>query len=236
MTPDILPFLLEADRRRPDLRITNTSMAAFELLQLTLALAGPDWQHVGKTRLDGSQVAPPGFVPFEMVLTRPDGQPVTERVTGVSQDAAWHVPSRRQIKVIAFSAANDPGPWEHGPAKLTPYEIDPVHYRWHNPAVPQFGHVAEPLPTPRPQPTPPPSRVLPKVEAYQQLLALNAFYAADDGLQRAGGLVRFDDQGRTIADMEAIAQWFYQLVIEGIPLEQVFTQIRASQEWRSKHP
>jgi hypothetical protein len=39
-----------------------------------------------------------------------------------------------------------------------------------------------------------------------------------------------------VADMEAIAQWFYQIVVDGVPLEDVFTQIRASHEWQSKHP
>jgi hypothetical protein len=77
--------------------------------------------------------------------------------------------------------------------------------------------------------------VLPKGEAYMVLQALNAFYAAPEGLQRPGGLIRFDDQGRSVADMEAIAQWFYQLVIERRTLEEVFIQIRASHEWRTKH-
>lgn len=226
MTPDITPFLLEADRRRPDLKITNTTMAAFELLQLTLALAGPDWQHVGKTKFDGSQIAPPGFVPFEIDLTRPDGQRERVTVTGVSQDAAWHVPSRRQVKVIAFSAANDPGPWEHGPAHLTPYEIDPSNYRWHNPAVPQFGSGA-PVVMPAPVPVPPPSRVLPKDQAFAALKALDAFYRAEDGLQRPEGVG---------GDMEAIAQWFFQLVIEGKTIDDVKAQIRTSDEYRSKHP
>lgn len=221
MTPDILPHLLEANRRRPDLALTNTTAAVFELLQLTLALAGPDWQHVGKTRLDGSQVAPPGFVPFDMDLIRPDGQVERVRVTGVSPDAAWHVPSRRQVKVIAFSGANDPGPWEHGPAKLTPYTIDPQYYRWHNPAVAQFGS------TPTAPPSPPPSQVLPKAEAFAVLQALHAFYAAPEGLQRPEGIG---------GDMEGIVQWFYQLVIEGHTLEDVKDQIRHSLEWRQKHP
>lgn len=78
--------------------------------------------------------------------------------------------------------------------------------------------------------------VLPKGEAFSQLKALNAFYQAPEGLQRPGGLVIPDSEGRSVADMEAIAQWFYQLVIEGIPLESVFAQIRNSDEWKSKHP
>lgn len=84
-------------------------------------------------------------------------------------------------------------------------------------------------------PHPPASTILPKGEAFAKLQALNAFYAAPEGLQRPGGLVRFDDQGRTVADMEAIAQWFYQLVIEGVSLEDVFMQVRNSHEWREKH-
>lgn len=155
MTPDIKPFLLEADRRRPELARINTIASVFELLQLTLALAGPEWQFVGKTRdMDGASVTPAGFTPFEVELTRHDGQRQKVRIAGVSQDAAWHVPSQRQVKVIAFSAANEPGPWEHGPAKLTPYTIDPQHYRWHNPPVPQFGNVAVPPMPPGPGPTP----------------------------------------------------------------------------------
>jgi hypothetical protein len=78
--------------------------------------------------------------------------------------------------------------------------------------------------------------VLPKGEAFAKLQALNAFYQAPEGLQRPGGLVRHDSEGRSVADMEAIAQWFYQLVIEGVSLEDVFTQIRNSHEWKSKHP
>lgn len=166
MTPNIKPFLVEADRRRPDLRITNTTHAAFDLLQLTLALAGPEWAHVGKTNMDGSQIAPFGFTPFEVELTRNDGQRERVRVTGVSQDAAWHVPTHQQIKVIAFSAANDPGPWEHGPAQLTPYPIDPAHYRWHNPPVPQFGQVAVPwTPSQPPSQPAPPASAMPSYEA-----------------------------------------------------------------------
>jgi hypothetical protein len=78
-------------------------------------------------------------------------------------------------------------------------------------------------------------KILPKGEAFARLQALNAFYQAPEGLQRPGGLVLSDRDGRSVADMEAVAQWFYQLVVEGIPLEDVFTQIRASHEWRSKH-
>ena len=77
--------------------------------------------------------------------------------------------------------------------------------------------------------------VLPKAEAFTALQALNAFYAAPDGLQRPGGLVIPDREGRMVADMEAIAQWFYQLVIERRSPDDVYAQIRNSDEWRSKN-
>lgn len=237
LASEIEPFLLEADRRRPDLRITNTAASCFELLQLTLALAGGNWAFIGKTRnMDGASFTPAGFEPLTMTLTRPDGERQTVTIVGVSMDACYHLPSRTQIKVIANSCANDdPNPAIHGPARLTPYEIGREHYRWHNPLIPQFG-ASEPTPKPEPKPEPLPSKVLPKGEAFAKLSALNAFYQAPEGLQRPGGLVRPDNDGRMVADMEAIAQWFYQLVIEGVPLDHVFAQIRASEEWRGKHP
>jgi hypothetical protein len=116
---EIKPFLLEADRRRPDLKITNTALSCFELLQLTLALAGNNWAFIGKTRdMDGASVTPVGFEPRDMLLTRPDGQRQNVHIVGVSMDAAWHIPSRTQVKVIANSSANDDAnPAIHGPAR-----------------------------------------------------------------------------------------------------------------------
>lgn len=86
-----------------------------------------------------------------------------------------------------------------------------------------------------PVPPPPATKVIPKGEAFTLLSALNAFYASPDGLQRPGGMVRPDSEGRSVADMEAIAQWFYQLVIEGVSFDDVKAQIRNSQEWKDKH-
>jgi hypothetical protein len=237
MTPNIKPYLLEADRRRPELRLLNTAQSCFELLQLTLALAGPEWAFIGKTSdMDGAGVQPPGFTPLVMTLTRPDGQRQSVTLTKLGMDAAWHVPTLRQVKVIANSSANDDlDPSLHGPARLDPYEIQPQYYRWHNPPIPQFGQVADPLPS-NPPPVRPPATALPKDEAFIRLLELNAFYAAPDGLQRPGGLVKIDEQGRPVADMEAIAQWYHQMVVEGVSLQNVKAQIRQSHEWRSKHP
>lgn len=224
--PDITPYLLEADRQRPDLARTNTMISCGELLALTLALAGPEWAWVGKTRdMDGASVTPPGFVSFDVALLRPDGQQQVVHIGGVGMDAAWHLPTMRQVKVIANSTANEPGPHEHGPARLTPYVIEPQYYRWHNPPVPQFG-AGKPMPRPVPVPGPV-AGVLPKPEAFAFLKALDAFYRAPDGLQRADGLC---------PDVEGVAQWFYQGVIEGKSIEDVKAQIRQSDEWRAKHP
>ena len=88
---------------------------------------------------------------------------------------------------------------------------------------------------PPPPPPAPVREVLSKGEAFAALKALNAFYAAPEGLQRPGGLVIPDNEGRSVADMEAIAQWFYQLVIERVPLNDVYAQIRNSHEWKGKH-
>jgi len=78
--------------------------------------------------------------------------------------------------------------------------------------------------------------VLSKPDAYAALQRLNAFYASQDGLQRPGGMVRHDDEGRTVADVEALAQWFYQMVVEGVSWADVEAQIKAHGEWRDKHP
>lgn len=74
---------------------------------------------------------------------------------------------------------------------------------------------------------PPAGNVLPKARAFEALKALDAFYRAPEGLQRENGIG---------GDMEAIAQWFYQLVIEGKTIDDVKAQIRQSDEWRVKHP
>lgn len=109
-----------------------------------------------------------------------------------------------------------------------------------NPDQPRYSRADWFPPSEHDQPsTPAPSPVklpLSKGEAFAALQALNAFYAAPEGLQRPGGLVLVDRDGRSVADMEAIAQWFHQLVIDRVSLEDVFTQIRNSHEWRSKHP
>ena len=76
-----------------------------------------------------------------------------------------------------------------------------------------------------------------QAEVYTTLLAIDAFYQAEDGLQRDGrngttdiGIMR---GGR--ADLEAVAQWVYQVAVLGRSLDEVKALIRQSEEYRSKH-
>lgn len=178
--PDITPYLLSADAQHPEYRIINTKPACFELLKLTLKKAGPDWGFIGKTAtMDGDgKYAPAGFVPLEMDLLRPDDQLQRVTIVALSMDACWHIPTRTQIKVIVNSTANDdPRPEIHGPAKLTPYEIEPEYYRWHNPIITQ-AHVTGSAP-PAPEPLPvPQTRHFP---SYSQI-GDDAFFRAQIGI------------------------------------------------------
>jgi len=70
--------------------------------------------------------------------------------------------------------------------------------------------------------------------AFQRLLQINSFYAATEGLQRKGGMVR-DWVNPPEADIEALGQWQYQIVLDR-SVENIKTQIRQSEEWRIKHP
>jgi hypothetical protein len=226
MTPNIRPMIDQAWSQRPDLVQENTYESCFALLQLILAIAGPEWAHIGKTGGE-SGYAPEGFTPRNVRVRRSDGQYEDVTITHLSHDAAWHVPSKRQVKIIVNSAANsDDRESIHGPMQKGGGEIDPQYYRANNPPIAQLGNVvAPPAPVPQP-PAAPPSSVLPKPQAFEALKALDAFYRAEDGLQRPEGVG---------GDMEAIAQWFYQLVIEGHTIDDVKAQIRASDEWKGKH-
>jgi hypothetical protein len=146
-------------------------------------------------------------------------KPGQTQIHGHAEDAAlYKLPDGTALAVDFIIGAGGPNPrpgWNVG-------EFVYKHSDWLDPDE----HDGPPTPPPPPQPT-----VLPKGEAFDALRALNAFYAAPEGLQRPGGLI-LDGQ----ADMEAIAQWFYQLVIERVSLSDVFKQIRNSHEWRDKHP
>jgi hypothetical protein len=151
-------------------------------------------------------------------------KPGQTAVHGHGEDAALFLYADGRAQAVDFIGGAG------GPNPRPGWIVDPeIRYKgddWLNPT--EHGTRAAAVCPPVPQ-------VLPKGEAYAKLQALNAFYQAPEGLQRPGGLVIPDSEGRSVADMQAIAQWFYQLVVEGVSLEDVFAQIRNSHEWREKH-
>ncbi len=211
----------QVDREHPDLLATNINATCYQHAVNLIALLrslGHTAQLICKTAGEG-QYTPPGFVPFDTVGL--DGKGC--HVTGVSHDAIWC----NGLQFDTIGQGNDsPEPifWPDG-ARIRGVPIwapiAKVHWRNHNPPL-----LIDSIP-PRQAPEPERPVFLPKGEAFMLLKALDAFYRAPEGLQRPEGIG---------GDMEAIAQWFYQLVIERVSLENVFTQIRNSHEWRSKHP
>jgi hypothetical protein len=178
---------------------------------------------VCKTAGETGKVIPFGFQPRDVVGL--DGK--TYHCVGLSHDAVWCdgnlydvIGSANHTEAPIFDSRGER-------IKGVPRwdAIPEHHWRPNNPPLRSPAVIVQPRP-----------KVLPKGEAFAKLQALNAFYQAPEGLQRPGGLVIHDSEGRSVADMEAIAQWFYQIVVDGVPLEDVFTQIRASHEWQSKHP
>lgn len=255
MSTDIRTPLEAADRERPHLKEINTFASCLELLELALHKAGPEWAFVGKSLhsgKDGSGIRPGWFTPVVMSLVRPDGQREDVLIDGVSQDAAWHIPTRQQYKVIANSTANEPGPWDHGPAKLTPYKIDELgptgerQYRWHNPPIPQPDAAIVPGTPGTPTPPPAPVMVLPeRGEMMQAGELLHRFYKAPEGLQRPLGLWK-PESASSVAqpDWEGIGAWLFDVYLKARvagknateAFEEMTRQIRASDEWKSKHP
>lgn len=234
-----LELAREINRRHPELLQENIgAMCHMYTVYLIELLRGNGHKafHVCKTKGEG-QYIPYGFQP--RVVKGLDGKDYT--ITGVSHDAIWcdgeivdTVGSGNEHDRPIYRREGDPN-WSFDPNDGPQITGSPV---W-NVIPKEYWRPGNPPLLPLPvivTPEPPPSKILPKGEAFAALKALNAFYQAPEGLQRPGGLVLPDGEGRSIADMEAIAQWFYQLVIEGIPLDAVFAQIRNSQEWREKHP
>lgn len=86
-------------------------------------------------------------------------------------------------------------------------------------------------------PPPPPAgpKLKPREDFYFDLGQINGFYASSAGLQRPGGMVKFDNDGRTIADVEALGAWGYDLML-GTTVQEAIRNIRHSDEWRTKHP
>ena len=242
MTPNIRPFLQRAIDQYPHRWAENTYESCGFILQETLRRAGAEWQHVGKASVgDGESYRPPGFQPFTIELARPDGERQEVRIVGVSHDAAWHVPSGRQVKVIVNSAANsDPRPEIHGPARIGGDIIPVEFYRWHNPPVPQMGSgPITPPPNPPTQQPPMPTQPPGREEALDEMNWLDRYYASPEGLQRPNGLSL---NGKP--DFEGIAAWYLDVYqrerMKGRSRADAraayVSDIRHSDEWKQKHP
>jgi hypothetical protein len=85
------------------------------------------------------------------------------------------------------------------------------------------------------QAPPPGPTIKPREQFYFENLQLNGFYASQAGLQRPGGMVKHDQEGRAVADVEAMGAWAYDLML-GASVQDCIKAIRQSDEWRSKHP
>ena len=137
--------------------------------------------------------------------------------------ALYLLPDGRAWAVDFIGGAGGPDPrpgWMPDPSAIYTHAdgMDPKTHHGEEPEAP----VAPPA-KPALQP-------LSQDEAMSALRELNAFYGAAEGLQRPGGMVI---DGR--ADLDAMGQWFYQLVVLRVPLDNVKQQIRGSDEWKAKH-
>ena len=248
----IRPYLAEADRRKPHLRVENRISSCFTLLELALALAGTDWRFIGKsTRRGESGFRPDWFTPISVSCQRPDGQREDVLIDALSMDAAWYLPAVRQVKVIVNSTANElpNGDARRGPAGLGSYDITPTdehgqpQYRWFNPPMPQRAGVGTQPATP-PPPTPGvPARLPDRDEMHATGIWLDTYYASREGLQRPQGLAI---GGRP--DWEGVGAWLFDVYLKarlaGLTPEQARkrteTEIRRAGgptgEWQIKHP
>jgi hypothetical protein len=97
------------------------------------------------------------------------------------------------------------------------------------PPIPEPPRPPEP-PPPVPNPHRPESPRMTREQFFAAFRAVNDFYAAEDGLQRPGGMVIGG-----ACDTEAMAAWGFDL-LSGVSVDAVKNAIRGSQEWRDKHP
>lgn len=105
-----------------------------------------------------------------------------------------------------------------GPNPQPGWMVDSPRYSKKDWADPTEHGFSDPV---APQPVP----ALPKGEAFARLKNLDRMYR--ELLLRPEGIG---------GDMEAIAQWFYQIVLEGKTDAEIEAQLKASDEYRAKHP
>jgi hypothetical protein len=162
----------------------------------------------------------------------------------VSHDVLVHQRTGLQFDIIGSGGSGSPT----SPGQRQP--IDPKLYRASNKFVdPDSIVIAGPAPSP--VPTPPAVKPCPDPKAHEpkppaqidpgemmdELAALDAFYRADEGLQRPNGL---SIDGRP--DWEGIGAW-YGLYLNArlrgesreAAREAYRSQIRGSHEWKAKH-
>jgi len=229
----MLSIVRKVSEEHPELLPTNLGHTCYRhtvLLVEKLRHLGYDAHLMCKSPGEG-QYVPPEFA--QRTVTGLDGKEYP--CSGVSHDAIWcdgkqydTIGSANEHDRPIYRRRGDPN-WSFSPddgPQITAspaWEAIPKHL-WRNNNPPFKDDVV--IPHPGPTPHSPSSKVLPKGEAFVALKELDAFYRSDDGLKRPEGIG---------GDMEAIAQWFYQLVIEGVALDDVKAQIRGSHEWKEKH-
>lgn len=117
---------------------------------------------------------------------------------------------------------------------VNPLTLEQLPEGWLAPTIPGC---TGPTPEPIPEPIPEPPALKSRDQFYSELRAIDAFYAAPEGLQRSNprGMALVDGNGIPYADVEALGAWGYDLML-GATVEECKTRIRQSEEWRAKHP
>lgn len=147
-----LSLVRDIANNNPVLVSVNTGATCHEFTKLVLKelarLGFEGWGHIGKTAGEG-QYRPPDWK-FPHVVGA-DGR--SYRLTGVSHDAIFHLPTNTQVDILGN--AND-GPEPFGSAAQPVWnEIAREHYRPNNPWFSFNTEVVTPV-EPTPTPAPPP--------------------------------------------------------------------------------
>lgn len=180
-------------------------------VKLALEEEGYKVEFVGKTKGE-KQYTPEGFT--ERVV-KVDGQDFF--ITGVSHDALYI--NDWQYDVV--SNGNDGAESIGNVAGPSDLRIPHEYWRKSNPPIKELKLVTEVKPS---------FKFKDRETFYREMQELNNFYEAFEGLQRRGGMVVNER-----ADVEALASWGYNFLVEGWTIEQAKEAIRKSHEWRVKH-
>lgn len=236
----------------------NTGPVLFLYMAELLARLGAGWSWVGKARGDQGKIVPPGFQPR---LIRYRGGDV--EVVGVSHDAVFWQGDAADPMLGTFpnglvqfdvltSANYLDEPWIEPSGRQAVASVSggviPAHeYRANNPPVsPAAVLVAGgAAPVPGTAPPPPPSALPDRGEMMRAGQWLHAYYRSPEGLKRPDGLwTPATPEAAAQPDWEGIGAWLFDVYLRARlagqtatdAAAQVVAQIRASQEWRDKHP